>query len=326
MRITKVLIGVLIVAITACTKTKETPSGLKFTILKSGDGVASKTGQIVAFNFLIKDSKDSVWADTYDRGYPEIVEIRDSSEIQNEDGLMQMIRMLSKGDSVTCAISTGDLFKNYAKAPMPPGLDSTLTINYNISVSEVMNSDQFEAYRTKINTAYAAKMEAKEKAHSAEQLGKDLKLIDEYLESKSIKAMTLDCGIRYVITQEGLGPKADSGQVAMIDYAGYLLDGTYFDTSIKSLAQEKGLYDPAREQRYPYAPMEVTVGSTPVIKGWHEAIQAMNKGAKATFYIPSTLAYGSQRRSEVIGENEILVFDLELVELKNEESDSAGGE
>lgn len=310
------LIVMLIVALAACTKTKETPSGLKFKVLKEGDGVKATTGQIIAFNFLMKDSKDSVWADTYERGYPEIIEVRDTSEIKNEDGLMQMIRMLAKGDSVVCTISVDDLFKNYAKAPMPPTLDSTLNIDYNISVADIMNSDQFEAYRNKINEEFAAKQLKEETAHAEEQLSKDLKKIDDYLASKSIKAEKLPSGIRYVITQEGQGPKADSGQVAMVNYSGYLLDGTYFDTSMKAMAQEKGLYDSAREARYPYAPMEIAVDNTPVIKGWHMAIKQLNQGAKATFYIPSTLAYGSQRRSEVIGEDEILVFDIELVELK----------
>jgi FKBP-type peptidyl-prolyl cis-trans isomerase len=239
---------------------------------------------------------------------------------------MQMIRMLTKGDSVTCAITAEDLFKNYAKSPLPIGLDPARIINYNISISEVMNKDQFDAYRTRINEVYAKKMEADEAVHAAEQLAKDLKIIDEYLASKSIKAITLANGIRYVITQEGTGPKADSGQVAMVNYTGYLLDGTHFDTSIKSIAQEKGLYDPVREASYPYAPMEVTVGSTPVIKGWHEALKQMSVGMKATFYIPSTLAYGSQSRSEVIGADTILVFDMELVDLKNETLDESNDE
>ncbi|MGC4021826.1 MAG: FKBP-type peptidyl-prolyl cis-trans isomerase [Cyclobacteriaceae bacterium] len=53
-----------------------------------------------------------------------------------------------------------------------------------------------------------------------------------------------------------------------------------------------------------------------VIGGWDEVLQLMNKGKKITVYIPSTLGYGAQRRSEVIVENSILVFDMELVNIK----------
>jgi FKBP-type peptidyl-prolyl cis-trans isomerase len=42
----------------------------------------------------------------------------------------------------------------------------------------------------------------------------------------------------------------------------------------------------------------------------------MNKGSKGTFYMPSTLAYGPQQRSAIIKENSILVFDLEVVDVK----------
>jgi len=67
--------------------------------------------------------------------------------------------------------------------------------------------------------------------------------------------------------------------------------------------------------REPYGPLEITIDETNVIKGWHEALKLMNKGMKATFYMPSTLAYGSQQRSEIIKPNSILVFDMEIVDV-----------
>jgi FKBP-type peptidyl-prolyl cis-trans isomerase len=42
----------------------------------------------------------------------------------------------------------------------------------------------------------------------------------------------------------------------------------------------------------------------------------MSKGTKMTVYIPSTLAYGNRRASPIIGENSILVFDMEVVDVK----------
>jgi FKBP-type peptidyl-prolyl cis-trans isomerase len=65
-----------------------------------------------------------------------------------------------------------------------------------------------------------------------------------------------------------------------------------------------------------YAPYDVEIGGyPPVIQGWVEILQLMNKGAKVQVYIPSTLAYGNQRRGEVIIENSILVFDMEMVDV-----------
>jgi FKBP-type peptidyl-prolyl cis-trans isomerase len=80
------------------------------------------------------------------------------------------------------------------------------------------------------------------------------------------------------------------------------------------VAKANGLYNEAR----PYVPYTLTagLGNGGVIRGWEEAIMLMKKGTKMRVWIPSTLAYGPQRRSDIITENSILVFDLELVDIK----------
>jgi len=52
-----------------------------------------------------------------------------------------------------------------------------------------------------------------------------------------------------------------------------------------------------------------------VIFGWDDGLTMLNQGAKATFLIPSPLAYGESARGEIIKENSILVFEIELVEI-----------
>jgi FKBP-type peptidyl-prolyl cis-trans isomerase len=119
-------------------------------------------------------------------------------------------------------------------------------------------------------------------------------------------------GIRYVITKPGKGPNVADGQTASVNYAGYLLNGKYFDTSIEKVAREKNIY----REGAGYKPYDVPVGRHAVISGWEESLKLMNKGAKMTVYIPSTLAYGNQRRSADIVENTILAFDLEVTDIK----------
>jgi len=70
------------------------------------------------------------------------------------------------------------------------------------------------------------------------------------------------------------------------------------------------------QQGRPYAPYDLILGQGQVIQGWEESLTLMNKGSKMTVYIPSSLAYGSQKRSADIVENSILTFDLELVDIK----------
>ncbi len=303
MKITNVLFGLMVLLLcVACNKSeKETPNGFKFSVLKEGDGKAGAPGQILVLDLQMKDSKDSVWNDTYKDGMPIPAMIGDSARIAKEPGMLQVLRMISKGDSV---MFTVPLSKMLNGRPPRPGMDTTLVITYRLFVRDIMEREQYEAYQMKL-------MEAQ----SAKQLEKDITIIDAYLAEKNIQAEKSESGLRYVITKPGQGENCKPGQTAKVNYSGYMFDGKYFDSSVKEVAQEKGVYNAARE---PYSPYDVTVDQTGVIKGWHEALKLMNMGAQATFYIPSTLAYGPQQRSEVIKANSILVFDMEIVDLTEE--------
>ena len=300
MKITNVLFGLLLLLSIACAQSeKETPSGLKFSVLKAGDGKAGAPGQILVLDLQMKDSKDSVWSDTYRDGMPIPAMIGDSAQLATEPGILQVLRMISKGDSLTFDLPLTELLGG--RPPMP-GMDTTLTITYRVSVREIMDRQQYEEFQMKLI-----------EEHSAKQLVKDVATIDAYLTEKGIQAVKAENGLRYVITQAGTGENCTPGQTATVNYSGYTLEGKYFDSSSKEVAQAKGVYNPARE---PYEPYPVTIDETSVIKGWHEALKLMNKGSKATFYIPSPLGYGTQQRSEVIQANTILVFEMEVVDVK----------
>ncbi|QOI97163.1 MAG: FKBP-type peptidyl-prolyl cis-trans isomerase [Flammeovirgaceae bacterium] len=281
---------------------KETPSGLKYKVIKSGDGVRARVGEILVFDYALTDSKDSVWTSTIDNGFPSAYMVNDSSAIPQENGIIQMLRQLSKGDSVVVDISISEFFKKLSRRPIPENLDSTLMMRYQFRVNEIMNNEKFMTYEQELMNNFLIN-----------QLKRDTRKIDAYLNERGIKADTLPSGLRYVITSPGTGETAKSGQTVKVNYTGYLLNGPYFDSSIQSVAEEKNLYDPGRT----YGPYEVTIDQSSVIQGWHDALKTMNKGAKGTFYIPSTLAYGPQQRSAVIKPNSILVFELEMVDIAN---------
>ena len=108
-----------------------------------------------------------------------------------------------------------------------------------------------------------------------------------------------DSGLFYKIETEGKGAKPNKGQNVSVHYKGMLLDGNVFDSSY------------TRNE-----PLEFTVGVDHVIPGWDEGIMLLNEGTKATFVIPSDLAYGAAGAGGVIPPNAALIFEVELVGLK----------
>ncbi len=141
----------------------------------------------------------------------------------------------------------------------------------------------------------------------------DIAIIDAYLKKNNISAETTENGLRYVILEEGTGPKPQVGDQVQVNYTGNVLEGGYFDTSVEDKAKEFGLHDPRR----PYGPFEFVLGTGGVIHGWDEGIALLSEGTIARLYIPSPMAYGDQQRSEVIVANAILEFEVELVGIGN---------
>ena len=95
--------------------------------------------------------------------------------------------------------------------------------------------------------------------------------------------------------QAGTGDRAvKSGDKVKMHYTGTLKDGTEFDTSRDG------------------DPLEFTVGTGEVIKGWDQGLIGMKLGEKRRLEIPASLAYGSQAR-EKIPANSGLIFEVELM-------------
>ncbi|ADJ28039.1 FKBP-type peptidyl-prolyl cis-trans isomerase [Nitrosococcus watsonii] len=104
-------------------------------------------------------------------------------------------------------------------------------------------------------------------------------------------------GLQYRIIEQGEGKKPAAEDTVVVNYRGTLVDGTVFDSSY-----ERG--EP------------VTFKVNGVIKGWQQALQLMPVGSKWKVFIPSDLAYGERGAGRLIGPNETLIFDIELLEIK----------
>jgi FKBP-type peptidyl-prolyl cis-trans isomerase len=120
----------------------------------------------------------------------------------------------------------------------------------------------------------------------------------DFLEANKSKegVVTLPSGLQYKVLEAGEGPSPTPDDQVKVHYTGTLIDGTVFDSSI-----ERG--EP------------IVFGVSQVIPGWTEALQLMSPGSRWMLYIPPYLAYGENGAGGVIGPNQALIFEVQLIEV-----------
>lgn len=271
----------------------KTQSGLKYNIVKEGDGPEFKDEDYILLAMDYYDEKDSLLFSYTEKGIP--VTIRYNDTLWDQRGqVYEGFKMLKVGDSAIFKVNCDNLYSLSFRGEIPYGLNPNSDITFYVGVVATMNSDEFRLWQA---DQFQKRKELQIK-QSEDQLYEDLSIIDMYLDEKGLIAMELESGLRYVVDREGTGPKPEMGDSVIVKYTGYLLDGTQFDSSDR--------FD---------KPYIFEIGSGKVINAWDEGITLMSKGAKFTFYVPSPLGYGTRGIGKLIEPNAILMFDVELMEI-----------
>jgi len=129
------------------------------------------------------------------------------------------------------------------------------------------------------------------------------------------KASKTTSSLEYTITEKGTGKKPAAGSVVYIQYAGFLEDGTLFDTSSQDIAKQFGKFDPARANANAYKGIEFKAGQKDgLIPGFLEGVNQLSIGDKATLFIPTHLAYGATGAGGVIPPNANIIFEIQITE------------
>jgi FKBP-type peptidyl-prolyl cis-trans isomerase len=113
------------------------------------------------------------------------------------------------------------------------------------------------------------------------------------------KPVTTASGLQYWDIKKGTGAAALAGKEVSVHYTGWLLDGKEFDSSLDA-----------------GEPIQFTLGTGQVIKGWDEGIAGMKVGGKRQLRLLPVLGYGQRGFPPSIPPNATLVFDVELVAVK----------
>ena len=271
-----------------------TDSGLKYTFFRRGEvSQEPDSGKLMVFNMVYTTQDDSVLFDTRTQNMPVAIPVKDTTSVRGL--LAEGFGMLRKGDSVRFAVPAENFFNKTAGMPVPSFVKKDSDIIFRVGVEDVVTE---EAYR-EMQMEFMQKQQEQALKDQEVQLEKDVKTIGEYLQEKNINATKTESGLYYVVQEQGKGPEVDAGDEVTVHYRGKLIDGTPFDAS----------YDRGE-------PFKFNVGQGRVIPGWDEGLQQLREGSKATFYIPSPLAYGARGAGPVIKPNSILMFDVEVLDVE----------
>jgi cyclophilin family peptidyl-prolyl cis-trans isomerase len=139
-----------------------------------------------------------------------------------------------------------------------------------------------------------------------------------YFASLKEKLTKTKSGLQYFITKKGTGKKPVNGANVFIHYAGYLENGSLFDSSIEEVSKDFGKFDPNRAAQNGYSPIPFQAGRKDgMIPGFIEGIEQLSFGDKAILFIPSNLGYGEAGAGGVIPPNANIIFEIELLETMN---------
>lgn len=161
---------------------------------------------------------------------------------------------------------------------------------------------------------YQTRMMEARQQEQEEKAQKNLEESQAFLEENAGKEgiETTDSGLQYKVLESGEeGAESPTLEDTVeVHYKGSLVDGTVFDSSIE---RDK----PA------------VFGLKHIIPGWQEALPMMKVGDKWQLFLPPELGYGEQGAGGDIGPNQVLIFEVELLDVKkqgNEESAEDAGE
>ncbi len=186
-------------------------------------------------------------------------------------------------------------------------------IELNIDLLEAAMQDTFNGNEVKMSQdeAYQTRqvyeeIHYKKKAEKRAAAGEINKIASaEFLAANAKKdgVVVTETGLQYKIMTEGTGDyKPTDYDEVTVHYRGKLIDGTEFDSTHQ------------RDQAY-------TTKLKYLVEGWIEAMKMMTVGAKWELYIPADLAYGEEGSEEWVGPHAALIFEVELLDIKKQETE-----
>ena len=139
----------------------------------------------------------------------------------------------------------------------------------------------------------------KEERENAQRLKEEPTKIANYVKDNNINVQPKTSGLYFIETQQGIGETPQTGDMVVVHYTIFNLDGKLIESS------------------YDYnQPIPFVYGENQMIPGIEEAVGYMKVGGKARIIVPSRLGFGEIKIDDNLPANSTLIIDLEFVDLQ----------
>lgn len=289
MRFTSYLLFALLSAaiLAACSKAsyRKTKGGMPYQLFKGKDTQQVRPGTFIKVSFT-QEIKDSVYFST-PAGMPEYRQV-DPLQVQPYD-VSELWAGLHVGDSIVCT-QLIDTFIRRDPTRIPPQFKKGDKIVSYYKILAVFPNDSLARLDYENTTK--------------EFRAAETRTIEQFLADKKLSAEKTASGVMVEVFNPGTGNKADSGNYVSVKYTGTSWSGKKFDSNVDSSFGHT-------------EPLNFVMGTGSMIPGFEDALKLLAPGGKAKAYIPSSLGYGGNPRSPNIKPYEILVFEMELLDVKD---------
>ena len=274
------------VIVTSCGKgtLKKTPGGMPYQVYSGKDTQKVVVGDFIKASYIYKVN-DSVLFDSHN-SMPVYIPVM--AQTQPYD-ISEVWTSLKRGDSVV-ATQMLDTFIKRMPENIPPQFKKGDRIRIFVKILEIFKNDNDKsADQKKTYDVFAAN---------------EVLVVEKYVKEKNISAQKTPSGAFVEVKNPGTGNNIDSGKYVTVNYTGTTFSGTKFDSNTDTAFHHT-------------EPLGFVVGAGQMIKGFDEGVKMMKPGSSARLYIPSLLAYGERPGSPLIKPFEHLIFDVQVLEVKD---------
>lgn len=275
----------------------EVSNGLLMRIWKDAKGTPPTVGDFITLHTQARVG-DSILFSSRQANNNEAFELQVRPPQQPRYDLMEGFQLLSEGDSATFRMPLDSILK--LGAPELPWMKKEAGWWFDQDVVVVKQKKQADAFKEKAQKGKA-------------QMMADSAAIAKYVKANNISGTKKHpTGLVYKMIKTGTGDTARAGQKVTVNYTGKTIEGKKFDSNVDSAFNH-------------VQPFSFTLGQGQVIPGWDIGVSLLQKGSKATLFIPSPMAYGERSPSPEIPKNGILIFDVEVTNIEAGEAPQEHG-